>query len=320
MNVGEGDFTVAAWIHPQELRRAGIVSLGAYNWSHGWYLDIPDNKGSLRIETAGPDNRSNGTVTAPPGTIRADAWQHVAAVVRRGKNETRLYVNGYPVAKGDIWAANLDNPKMDLHLGRIPEAQSFRGELDEVRMYRRALGEAEIQALVQPGRQFATAASRKTSARRADSGRPAILRHVAATCVPRSQAGGWRAAGPCRIRRRKGFGAHRVNPTSARQMTSRRRFLTFEKRSPRLGVHLGLRRDCGSTFARVGVPQTVGSDKLTRFVFEGAIRNFPSPDVEKDNVNYLAGIREIARAQRVHRWTRHAAATDPVRRVRRTVL
>ena len=156
MNVGEGDFTVAAWIHPQELRRAGIVSSGAYNWSHGWYLDLPDNRGSLRIETTGPDNQSNGTVTAPPGTIRANAWQHVAAVVRRGKNETRLYVNGYPVAKGDIGAANLDNPKMNLHLGRIPDAQSFRGELDDVRMYRRALGEAEIQALVQPGRQFAT--------------------------------------------------------------------------------------------------------------------------------------------------------------------
>ena len=28
-------------------------------------------------------------------------------------------------------------------------------------------------------------------------------------------------------------------------------------------------------------------------MFEGAIRNFPSPEVEKDNVNYLAGVREI---------------------------
>ena len=34
--------------------------------------------------------------------------------------------------------------------------------------------------------------------------------------------------------------------------------------------------------------------KLASFVFEGAISDFPSPDVEKDNVNYLAGIREIA--------------------------
>jgi hypothetical protein len=72
-----------------------------------------------------------------------------------------------------------------------------------------------------------------------------------------------------------------------------RRFLAFERRSPRLGVHLGFRRDCGSTLAQVGAAQTVSSEVPARFVFEGAIRNFPSPDVEKDNVNYLAGVREI---------------------------
>lgn len=71
------------------------------------------------------------------------------------------------------------------------------------------------------------------------------------------------------------------------------RFVRFEKRLPRLGVHLGLRRDCGSTLSPVGEPVTVSGSKLETFVFEGAIRNFPSPDVEKDNVNYLAGIREI---------------------------
>ena len=43
----------------------------------------------------------------------------------------------------------------------------------------------------------------------------------------------------------------------------------------------------------MGAAQTVSSDVSARFVFEGAIRNFPSPDVEKDNVNYLAGVREI---------------------------
>ena len=73
-----------------------------------------------------------------------------------------------------------------------------------------------------------------------------------------------------------------------------RRFAVFERRSPRVGVHLGLRRDCGSTLAPVGEAQTIASTDLHDFVFEGAIGNFPSPDVEKDNVNYLAGIREIA--------------------------
>jgi hypothetical protein len=71
------------------------------------------------------------------------------------------------------------------------------------------------------------------------------------------------------------------------------KFAAFERRSPRLGVHLGLRRDCGSTLTQVGAAQTVSSLTGSRFVFEGAIRNFPSPEVEKDNVNYLAGIREI---------------------------
>ncbi|MDA1014674.1 MAG: DUF1592 domain-containing protein [Planctomycetota bacterium] len=72
-----------------------------------------------------------------------------------------------------------------------------------------------------------------------------------------------------------------------------KRFKTFEQRTPQLSVFLGLRRDCGSTLARVGEARPVSAGQLNEFVFEGAINNFPSPDVEKDNVNYLAGIREI---------------------------
>ena len=67
----------------------------------------------------------------------------------------------------------------------------------------------------------------------------------------------------------------------------------FEKRHPSLAVYLGLRRDCGSTLTQVQSPTAVLSDELQSYVFEGAINDFPSPDVEKDNVNYLAGIREI---------------------------
>ncbi len=58
-------------------------------------------------------------------------------------------------------------------------------------------------------------------------------------------------------------------------------------------MHVGLRRDCGSTLTQVGEVRAVSSTKLQDFIFDGAIANFPSPDVEKDNVNYLAGVREI---------------------------
>ncbi len=291
MNVGSGDFTVAAWIHPEQLRRSGIVALGSYG-AHGWHLSMPDNKGVLRLETTGPDSQENGTVSTPAGVIRAKVWQHVAAAVQRGK-ETRLYINGHPAAKGEIGTANLDNPKVDLHLGRISDAQQFHGELDEVRLYRRALGEEEIQGLVEPGRRFVIPlppekpqAVTLTMGGRQFSG---TLKQPAFLAV-RLDAG----ALPLEARHSGMSDLDRIvlTPVPAEHEVSRH-FLTFEKRLPRLGVHLGLRRDCGSTLAPVGAAQTVAGGKLTRFVFEGAIRNFPSPDVEKDNVNYLAGVREI---------------------------
>ncbi len=71
------------------------------------------------------------------------------------------------------------------------------------------------------------------------------------------------------------------------------RFSAFESRAPQVGVSLGLRRDCGSTLKSVGEPLPVNTREMEKYVFEGAIADFPSPFVEKDNVNYLAGIREI---------------------------
>ena len=153
MDVGKGDFTVAVWINPSELRQAGIVCLGRYNWVHGWYMDMLQG-GVLRIETVSPANKSNGTVATKPGILRANTWQHVAVVVRRGENQTRLYVNGFEVASGTVAATNLDNPSVALHIGRIQDSQLFKGQIDEVRFYKRALNAEELQALLEPGKQF----------------------------------------------------------------------------------------------------------------------------------------------------------------------
>jgi mono/diheme cytochrome c family protein len=291
-NVGEGDFSVTAWIHPTELRKAGIASLGAVGRAEGWFLDMPDNRGSLRFQTAGTEVQAAGMLASHPGVIRAKAWQHVALVVRRGKNETRLYVNGHLVARASIGTAQYDDTKADFQIGNIPGTQPFLGELAQVRFYRRPLEEAEILALVQPGQHLVQAPPDKpqqfklTLGDRMFSG----VLQAPAFLVVRLEAG------PLQVRAKfdsvKDLDRIILTPLSADQEVAKR-FLVFEKRLPRVGVHLGLRRDCGSTLAPVGPPQTVSSTKLTRFVFEGAIRNFPSPEVEKDNVNYLAGVREI---------------------------
>ena len=291
MSVGQGDFSVSAWIHPRELRQAGIVCLGKYNWTHGWYFDMPGANGVLRIETAGPNNQSNGTVASAPGAIQVNKWQHVAAVVNRS-GQTRLFVNGYPVAQGKIGGANLDNPKVALQIGRIQDAHQFQGEIAQVRIYRRALDEKEIQALVEPGRRFASPPHDKGSEVQLALGnrqfagmltQPAFL----AVRLP---------AGPLPVSLTKTGGrkVQKITFTRLQENTPvAAKYLAFENRNPRVGVHLGLRRDCGSTLSPVGSPQEVQGTSLAKYTFEGAIRNHPSPDVEKDNVNYLAGVREI---------------------------
>ncbi|MBB77112.1 MAG: hypothetical protein CMJ75_21615 [Planctomycetaceae bacterium] len=293
LKVGDGAFTVAAWIHPRELRQGGIVCLGGYGYVHGWILDMPNSQGVLRLETARPGKIHNGTVQSRPGVLRANQWQHVAVVVKRDEKTTRLYVNGYEVGAGTIAKWDLDNPAVQLHIGRVQDAQLFSGEIDDVRIYRRALDKAELQALVQPGRRFAyvPAAEKPQTLELGLDERvfSAVLTQPAFLAVRLP-------AGPLSVRAK--YGGDRA--PRAIQFTRvaadselGHAFARFEQRLPTLGVHVGLRRDCGSTLNRVGQPRPVKSTSLTDFVFEDAINNYPSPDVEQGNMNYLAGFREI---------------------------
>ncbi len=290
-HVGEGDFTVAAWVHPSKAKGQGLISLGSKDRSHGWYLDMTGDRGVLRFQTAGRDSEANAMLTTPAGTVRGDTWQHVAVVSKRGKNDTRVYVNGALVARASIGSAQFDDPQADLHVGRIPGSADFEGDVADVRLYNRPLDEAEIRGLVEPGKQFAKSASERKQDITLKLGERQFLGALQpAFLLVRLEAG------PLSVSTAT-LGVRELEqvvltPVPAGSKAAQN-FVAFEKRTPRLGVHLGLRRDCGSTFAPVGPPQTVASEKPAQFIFEGAIRNFPSPEPDKDNVNYLAGLREI---------------------------
>lgn len=292
MNVGKGDFTIAMWIRPTEMRRAALLSVGGPDWTRGWFFAMSEGRGAIHLSTTGADNQSAGTITSTPGVIRPNVWQHVAAVVRRGSEDSVIYVNGFMVGKGKIAAADLDNPAVDLQVGRMKSLAAFVGDIDEVRVYRRAIAEPELQALIEPGRQFAKAPPERpqdVTLKLGDRDFSGTLKQPALLAV-RLPAGplalSAKLTGP--------DGLEKVTLTPLAETSEiGKRFVAFEKRTPRLGVHIGFRRDCGSTFAPVGPPQVVANTKLMRYTFEGAIANFPSPNVEVDNVNYLAGVREI---------------------------
>lgn len=300
-HIGEGDFSAAAWIYPKQLERASIVSLAGAGRTLGWSLDLPDARGTLRFQTATLAGRTSGSVSARPGTIRANSWQHVAVVVRRGRNETQLYVNGNLVAKGALGAAQFDDPKADLQIGNFSGTQPFLGDLADVRLYRRSLGVDEILALVEPGKQAMGAPPAPARGNRRQQNPELSLQLGDREFSGALQQPAFMVvrlpAGPLRINAKyddaKELDRVVLSPLTAGQEVAKQ-FLRFEKRQPKVGVHLGLRRDCGSTFAPVGAPQAVTGHELAKYIFEGTITDFPSPNVEKDNVNYLAGIREIA--------------------------
>lgn len=316
LGVGGGDFTVSAWIHPSSLVQSGIVCLGGYGYTHGWLLDMPDQRGILRLETANANRQHNGSVQSPPGVIRKDCWQHVCAVVRRTPAVTELFVNGYLVGSGEIQGADLTNPGASLHIGRIENGQHFQGKIDEVRIDKRALEPSEIMALVSQGAALISPptfeqSNSELTLELTPKDRPTVVvtaaRQSPVFALMRLEAGAltlsarFKDSTPIEkvvFKKLDGIGATETGAEIPEALRKQRdvwleEFSKFEQRLPKLGVHIGLRRDCGSTMSQVGSAAVVRHDEPRDYIFEGAIENFPSPDVEPNNVNYLAGIREI---------------------------
>jgi putative heme-binding domain-containing protein len=149
------DFTIAAWIKSDGQKQAGIACLGGYSWRHGWLLDMhPD--GSLRLELSAPEGKHFDTILSGSGVIVPGRWCHVAAVVLAGPRPgpSRLYVNGFEIASKTFDPVDVNNTRAVLTIGGIENATwaSFPGLIDEVRLFSRALDEAEIVGLVEPGR------------------------------------------------------------------------------------------------------------------------------------------------------------------------
>lgn len=72
-----------------------------------------------------------------------------------------------------------------------------------------------------------------------------------------------------------------------------RQFAAFEKRVPHVSVHLGLRTDVGARLSRFDQPKPIPSATIERYSFRAPMSGFASPDIEANNVNYLAGLREV---------------------------
>lgn len=100
--------------------------------------------GALRVEST--TGSIAGTVV-----LTDNRWHHVAAVLPAGANDMsriRLYVDGQPETVSRSEPSAIDTSAgIDVRVGGDPGDKCITGELDEVRIYDRALTDREIAAL-----------------------------------------------------------------------------------------------------------------------------------------------------------------------------
>jgi hypothetical protein len=137
-------FTVCAWVEKPDAACRIVVAKGngfvKSEWSLGWVW--PGTSANISFRAG------NRFIASKPNTVPAGKWVHVA-FVRDGDAGT-IYINGSPSSheKGlgdEAWS----NPK-PLRIGRRELDRSparFRGRIDDVRLYARALRPQEVAAL-----------------------------------------------------------------------------------------------------------------------------------------------------------------------------
>ncbi len=156
--------TFEAWIRPepQPGKRQFIGGLWGPNKDNNdqWVLYLEDERISFALS---PDDSylgdADNTVTSAvvPG-LYGRGWIHVAAVWDGASTAARIYVDGFEVSRAANAAVPLlrlkrvESPKLPMQIGSCnglyddtTRYRTFKGQIDEVRLWRRALAEREIR-------------------------------------------------------------------------------------------------------------------------------------------------------------------------------
>lgn len=136
--------TITAWVKVDDYANgSGIIAKRNQNVPTPFTLSLGKN-GELGFEGnngQGWDNLFTGPNTAPKGQ-----WFHMAFVYQAG-GEAKFFVDGKQVAAKKMSRALASNDQ-DFVLGSDPFRGSFRGALDEVKIFAAALSPEQIQAEV----------------------------------------------------------------------------------------------------------------------------------------------------------------------------
>lgn len=145
LNVGTGDYTIEVWINPDQINSETIF---------GRYQD-ETNKFYLMLNSASSVqfyNEVSGTTYASANaslsqSFATGAWQHLAAVMSRKDDVVYFYRNGALVGTGNAMSASgidISNTGYSYIGQRQASTDMFHGDMDDFKIYRRALSATDI--------------------------------------------------------------------------------------------------------------------------------------------------------------------------------
>jgi len=138
-------FTMSAWVKLGDKQYKGAA--GVFECPQ-WYRLMVDNTTppytiSLSLQTA---ERSWRTVRTPK-SLKPGEWNHVAATFDGEVGELVMYLNGKEISRSDGRACTVGPSGSGIAIGSRDGGAYLRGALDEVRLYKRALGPKAIAAI-----------------------------------------------------------------------------------------------------------------------------------------------------------------------------
>ena len=144
--------TAALWLRPAVTgvyERLISKATGAGEQDHYWMVSLAPSGGlRFRLKAGGVTS----TLLTPTGQVTVGEWYHVACTY--DKQFMRIYGNGVLIASLPKTGTLDVAPAVAATIGNQPPGAGddpFVGALDEVRLYFKALTEAEITALADPG-------------------------------------------------------------------------------------------------------------------------------------------------------------------------
>ena len=144
-NINTNTLTLSAWIKPNgtQVSNAGlIVSKNSSGQACGFDFQTNNKLGYHWNGIVAVYNWTGGP------TVPADEWSHVALVLT--PNNATIYLNGVPYSRAGTYSHPAVNFVAPFQMGieRSNTARNYKGLMDEVAIYNRALSQKEIRELM----------------------------------------------------------------------------------------------------------------------------------------------------------------------------